>query len=53
MKAIGQLLLLKERAKYSWNTRINKKGNRYKNLKIEYIPAERNFASTIPNLEKI
>lgn len=28
------------------------KGNRYKNLKIEYIPAERNFASTIPNLEK-
>ena len=28
------------------------KSNRYKNLKIEYIPAERNFASTIPNLEK-
>lgn len=26
--------------------------NRYKNLKIEYIPAERNFAATIPNLEK-
>lgn len=26
--------------------------NRFKNLKIEYIPAERNFASTIPNLDK-
>jgi energy-coupling factor transporter ATP-binding protein EcfA2 len=24
----------------------------YKNLKIEYIPAERNFAAAIPNLEK-
>lgn len=28
------------------------KRNPYKNLKIEYIPAERNFAATIPNLEK-
>lgn len=28
------------------------KENRFKNLKIEYIPAERNFAATIPNLEK-
>jgi hypothetical protein len=28
------------------------KASRYKNLKIEYIPAERNFAASIPNLEK-
>lgn len=26
--------------------------NPYENLKVEYIPAERNFAATIPNLEK-
>ncbi len=26
--------------------------SRYKNLKIEYIPAERNFAAAIPNLQK-
>ncbi|CAA0233946.1 hypothetical protein V3A08_05940 [Tenacibaculum maritimum] len=30
----------------------NQKLSRYKNLKIEYIPAERNFASAIPNLER-
>ena len=36
-------------------TTIKKKkigGEIYKNLKIEYIPAERNFAAAIPNLQK-
>lgn len=35
-----------------FQTQIKEKSNRYKNLKIEYIPAERNFAATIPNLQK-
>lgn len=29
-----------------------KAANLYKNLKIEYIPAERNFAAALPNLER-
>jgi hypothetical protein len=33
-------------------TKKEKGTEQYKNLKIEYIPAERNFAATIPNLEK-
>lgn len=33
-------------------TKKEKGTKQYKNLKIEYIPAERNFAATIPNLEK-
>lgn len=33
-------------------TKLKEKANRYKNLKIEYIPAERNFAATIPNLQR-
>lgn len=33
-------------------TKFKEKANRYKNLKIEYIPAERNFAATIPNLQR-
>ena len=33
-------------------TKIKEKASRYKNLKIEFIPAERNFAATIPNLQK-
>jgi len=33
-------------------TKFKKKVSRYKNLKIEFIPAERNFAATIPNLQR-
>ncbi len=33
-------------------TSFKENSKRYKNLKIEYIPAERNFAATIPNLQK-
>ena len=33
-------------------TKFKEKASRYKNLKIEFIPAERNFAATIPNLQK-
>jgi len=33
-------------------TKFKEKSSRYKNLKIEFIPAERNFAATIPNLQR-
>lgn len=33
-------------------TKLKKQANRYENLKIEYIPAERNFAAAISNLQR-
>lgn len=46
------VIRLKGKGKVQLDYKDKQKENRYKNLKIEYIPAERNFASTIPNLEK-
>ena len=42
----------KGKGKETYFTKKEKGTNQYKNLKIEYIPAERNFAAAIPNLEK-
>ena len=46
------VITFKGKGKVQLKYKDRPKGNRYKNLKIEYIPAERNFAATIPNLEK-